>query len=63
MLSIHRMLFLALKKVEIAKITPPQVLTTGWKNPPRKISDPPPYHYLENPALHKVEDEIFQNWL
>ena len=28
MFSIHRMLFLALKKVRIVKITPPQVLKT-----------------------------------
>ena len=32
MISIHRKLFLALKKVRIAKITPPQVSSTQHKN-------------------------------
>ena len=47
------MLFLALKKVRIAKITPPQVFTTWQKKSPAKflIYLPPiPYRYLENPV-------------
>ena len=36
MFSIHRMLFLALKKVQIIKFTPPQVLITQQKNSPQQ---------------------------
>ena len=52
MFSIHRILFLALKKAWTVKITPPQVLTPpGKKIPPCKISNPPNLcHYLVNPA-------------
>ena len=37
----YTMLFLALKKVQMVKITPYQIPTTQQKNPPSKIS-----HYL-----------------
>ena len=56
MFSIHGKRFLALKKVRITKITPPQVPvpvkfsippTGGGIYPP---SFPTPYYYLENPA-------------
>ena len=65
MFSIHRKLFLALKKVRIIKITSHQVPFIQQKNlppPPSKISDsppppPPPYHYLENPVIGQY---IFQ---
>ena len=43
MSSIHRKLFLALKKVRIVEITPSQVPFTWKKIPPSsKIYDPPP---------------------
>ena len=35
MLRIHRRLFLALKEVQVFKITSPQVPFTRWKNPPQ----------------------------
>ena len=41
--SIHRKLFSALKKLQIVKITPPQVrFTKEKKSTPSKISDSPP---------------------
>ena len=46
------MLFLALKKVQMVKITSCQILTTQQKNPPHKIShcpdwwDPPIFHCI-----------------
>ena len=52
MFIIHRKLFLALKKVQIVKITHPQVRITPLKNsPPVKFPIPPtPYCYFENSA-------------
>ena len=54
------MLFLALKKVGMVKITPPQVSDTQYnKNPPSKIF-PTPYCYLENhDVCGKYLDFIF----
>ena len=59
MFSIHRKLFLALQKVQIFKITRPQVPFTRKKIPPSKFFDSPvtgvnpstPYYYLENPDI------------
>ena len=66
MFNIHRKLFVALKKVWIVKIIPPQLPFTPWKNyPPVKLPIPPtggrefnhppppptPYRYLENPGM------------
>ena len=41
MFSLYRMLFLALKKFQMVKITPPQVPNIWWKNPPMQNSRPP----------------------
>ena len=46
MFSIHRTLFLALQKVRIIKITPPQFLTTQWK-----ISPMQNFWFLPQPLL------------
>ena len=52
MLSIHRKLFLALKRFELSKSLLLRFPSPVKQIPPSKISDPPtPYHYLENPAV------------
>ena len=52
MFSIHRKLFLALKKIRIVKITPPQVPFPSRQVPHWGNLHPTPtptlYHYLEN---------------
>ena len=68
MFNIYRILFLALKKVQIVKIATPQILTTQPKNPPKQnfnfpiplLGDRvpqgflPPRNFLENPAQYCV---------
>ena len=76
MFSIQKKLFLALKKVWIIKIFPPQVPLTQSPSkkisPHSKISDssPTPYYYLENPvyilyiqgAIHNFFEEEGGRW-
>ena len=46
MFCIHRKVFLAVKKVRIVKITPPQVPSTQWKPLPAKFLVLTPLHPL-----------------
>ena len=51
-LSIHRKLFLALKRFELSKSLLLRFPSPVKQIPPSKISDPPtPYQYLENPTV------------
>ena len=68
MFSIHKKLFLALKKIWIIKIFPPQVPLT--QSPSKKISphskifysSSTPYYYLENPVYILYIQGVIHNF-
>ena len=65
MLTIHRKLFLAVKKVQMIKISITQAPITPQKNIPSAIFliPPTPYCYLENPAMYIDEFSVVIAWL